>query len=160
MALTVDDFDFPLPSELIAQHPVAERTGSRMLHVCGQQLFDRKFADLPNLLKAGDLLVFNDTRVIKARFFGQKETGGQVEVLLERIVDATHAVAQIRASKSPKPGTKLKLNRFSLDSHIVVLVQHTHNGGNFGGNSDFQLTKIIAPQSITPFVRVRLGHQL
>ncbi|MGA7479682.1 MAG: S-adenosylmethionine:tRNA ribosyltransferase-isomerase, partial [Azonexus sp.] len=74
MQLTVDDFDFPLPSELIAQHPAAERTGSRILHVCGQQLFDRQFADLPDLLDAGDLLVFNDTRVIKARFFGQKET--------------------------------------------------------------------------------------
>jgi S-adenosylmethionine:tRNA ribosyltransferase-isomerase len=80
-----------------------------MLHVCGQRLADRQFADLPALLTAGDLLVFNDTRVIKARFFGIKETGGQVEVLLERIVDATHAVAQVRASKAPKPGTRLKL---------------------------------------------------
>ncbi len=88
MSLTVDDFDFPLPPELIAQHPTAERTGSLLLHVCGQRQFDRQFADLPTLLKAGDLLVFNDTRVIKARFFGQKESGGQVEVLLERIVDA------------------------------------------------------------------------
>ena len=109
MSLTVDDFDFPLPPELIAQHPAAERTGSRMLHVCGQQRVDRKFADLPDQLKAGDLLVFNDTRVIKARFFGHKESGGQIEVLLERIVDATHAIAQVRASKSPKPGTKLLL---------------------------------------------------
>lgn len=107
--LTVDDFDFPLPPELIAQHPANERAGSRLLHVCGQQLFDRQFADLPSLLRAGDLLVFNDTRVIKARFFGSKETGGQVEVMLERIVDATHAIAQIRASKSPKPGTRIKL---------------------------------------------------
>ena len=127
MALTVDDFDFPLPSELIAQHPVAERTGSRMLHVCGQQLFDRKFADLPNLLKAGDLLVFNDTRVIKARFFGHKESGGQVELLLERIVDATHAVAQIRASKSPKPGTKLKL----ADAFEVIVAGRAGASGEF-----------------------------
>lgn len=109
MSLTVDHFDFPLPPELIAQHPAAERAGSRLLHVCGQQLTDRQFADLPGLLQAGDLLVFNDTRVIKARFFGAKETGGQVEILLERIVDATHAVAQIRASKAPKPGARLKL---------------------------------------------------
>lgn len=115
MSLTVDDFDFPLPPELIAQHPAAERSGSRLLHVCGQRLADRQFADLPTLLKAGDLLVFNDTRVIKARFFGVKESGGQVEVLLERIVDANHAIAQIRASKSPKPGTKLKLaNAFEV----------------------------------------------
>ena len=109
MALTVDDFDFPLPPELIAQHPTPERCGSRLLHVCGQQPFNRQFTELPGLLRAGDLLVFNDTRVIKARFFGQKETGGQVEVLLERIVDPTHAIAQIRASKAPKPNTRIKL---------------------------------------------------
>ena len=109
MALTVDDFDFPLPPELIAQHPAPERTGSRLLHVCGRRLVDRKFAELPGLLRTGDLLVFNDTRVIKARHFGQKESGGLVEVMLERIVDATHAIAQIRASKAPKPGTRLRL---------------------------------------------------
>jgi len=109
MSLTVDDFDFPLPPELIAQHPATERSGSRLLHIFGQQRIDRQFAELPSLLSAGDLLVFNDTRVIKARFFGQKETGGQVEVLLERIVDAGHAIAQIRASKAPKPGTRIKL---------------------------------------------------
>ena len=78
MSLTVDDFDFPLPPELIAQHPAATRTGSRLLHVCGQQAFDRQFENLPEFLSAGDLLVFNDTRVIKARFFGCKETGGLV----------------------------------------------------------------------------------
>ncbi|WP_371323192.1 tRNA preQ1(34) S-adenosylmethionine ribosyltransferase-isomerase QueA [Dechloromonas sp. ZY10] len=109
MSLTVDDFDFDLPPELIAQHPASERRGSRLLHVCGQQLSDRKFSDLPTYLRAGDLLVFNDTKVIKARFFGQKESGGQVEVLLERIADDTHAVAQVRASKSPKPGSLLRL---------------------------------------------------
>ena len=115
MSLTVDDFDFPLPPDLIAQHPAAERSGSRLLHVCGQRLADRQFSDLPTLLRAGDLLVFNDTRVIKARFFGIKETGGQIEVLLERIVDANHAIAQIRASKSPKPGTTLMLaNAFEV----------------------------------------------
>ena len=79
MSLTVDDFDFPLPPELIAQHPAAERSGSRMLHVCGRQLFDRQFADLPTLLAAGDLLVFNDTRVVKARIFGEKASGGTLE---------------------------------------------------------------------------------
>lgn len=109
MALTVDDFDFPLPPELIAQHPSPERGGSRLLHVAGDRLDDRRFADLPGLLAPGDLLVFNDTRVIKARLFGRKESGGQVEVMLERIVDARHAVAQVRASKSPKPGTRLSL---------------------------------------------------
>ncbi len=125
--LTVDDFDFHLPPELIAQHPAPERSGSRLLHVCGQQLQDRQFADLPELLCAGDLLVFNDTRVIKARFFGQKESGGQVEVLLERIVDDQHAIAQLRASKSPKPGTKLKL----ADAFEVVVT------GRAGANGEF-----------------------
>jgi S-adenosylmethionine:tRNA ribosyltransferase-isomerase len=108
-SLTVDDFDFPLPPELIAQHPASERRGSRLLHVDGARLSDRRFADLPQLLRTGDLLVFNDTRVIKARFHGRKETGGQVEVMLERIVDARHAICQIRASKVPKIGCRLRL---------------------------------------------------
>ena len=108
-SLTIDDFDFPLPPELIAQHPAAERTGSRLLHVAGQHRQDLRFPAVADLLQAGDLLVFNDTKVIKARFFGHKASGGQVEVLLERIVDDRHAIAQIRASKSPKPGTRLRL---------------------------------------------------
>lgn len=137
MSLTVDAFDFSLPPELIAQHPAAARTGSRMLHVCVQQLVDRKFADLPDLLKAGDLLVFNDTRVIKARFFGSKETGGQVEVLLERIVDATHAVAQVRASKSPKPGTRILL----ADAFAVVVT------GRAGASGEFFALETIDPSS-------------
>ena len=127
MSLTVDDFDFPLPPELIAQHPAAERRGSRLLHVNSAQLNDRQFADLPSLLKRGDLLVFNDTRVIKARFFGVKESGGQVEVLLERIVDDTYAIAQIRASKSPKPGTRLKL----ADAFEVIITGRAGASGEF-----------------------------
>ncbi|HSG24193.1 MAG TPA: tRNA preQ1(34) S-adenosylmethionine ribosyltransferase-isomerase QueA [Azonexus sp.] len=127
MSLTVDDFDFPLPPELIAQHPAPERSGSRLLHVCGQRLIDRQFADLPSQLQAGDLLVFNDTRVIKARFFGQKASGGLVEVLLERIVDATHAIAQIRASKSPKPGMRVKL----ADAFEVVVTGRAGASGEF-----------------------------
>lgn len=115
MSLSVDLFDFPLPPELIAQHPARERSTSRLLHVDGPHLADLRFTDLPGLLAPGDLLVFNDTRVIKARFFGQKDSGGQVEVLLERIVDERHALAQVRASKSPKAGTRITLeNAFSL----------------------------------------------
>ena len=127
MSLTVDDFDFPLPPELIAQHPAPERTGSRLLHVRGRRLDDRRFADLPALLRADDLLVFNDTRVIKARFFGRKATGGLVEVLLERIIDATHAVAQVRASKAPKPGMTLTL----ADAFDVVVTGRAGPGGEF-----------------------------
>jgi S-adenosylmethionine:tRNA ribosyltransferase-isomerase len=127
MSLTVDDFDFPLPPELIAQHPAPERTGSRLLHVCGQLEFDRKFENLPELLKAGDLLVFNDTRVIKARFFGCKETGGLIEVMLERIVDASHAICQIRASKAPKPGSILLLG----DAFEVCMTGRAGTDGDF-----------------------------
>ncbi len=113
--LTLDDFDFHLPPELIAQHPAAERTASRLLHLDNCMLHDRQFSELPQLIKPGDLLVFNDTRVIRARLFGQKESGGQIEVMIERIVDRRHAIAQIRASKSPKPGSRIIIeNAFSL----------------------------------------------
>ena len=113
--LTLDQFDFHLPPELIAQHPAIERTASRLLHLSEITLIDRQFTELPKLVKPGDLLVFNDTRVIRARLFGQKESGGQIEVMIERIVDRQHAVAQIRASKSPKPGNRIVLeNAFSM----------------------------------------------
>lgn len=127
MSLTVDDFDFPLPPELIAQHPAAERRGSRLLHLCGQRPVDRKFAELPTLLAPGDLLVFNDTKVIKARFFGIKETGGQVEIMLERIVDARHAICQIRASKAPKTGCLLRL----ADAFTVRMSGRAGTDGDF-----------------------------
>lgn len=107
---STNDFDFVLPPERIAQHPIEQRSASRLLHVGADgALCDQTFADLPQYLQPGDLLVFNDTKVIRARFFGQKSTGGQVEVLLERIVSPQRALAQVRASKSPKPGTWLRL---------------------------------------------------
>jgi S-adenosylmethionine:tRNA ribosyltransferase-isomerase len=107
--LTVDDFDFALPDALIAQYPARARTDSRLLHVAGARFSDLAFTDLPTLLRPGDLLVFNDAKVIKARFFGRKETGGRVEVMLERILDERCALAQVRASKSPRPGSRLWL---------------------------------------------------
>ena len=107
--LTLDDFDFNLPAELIAQHPASRRSASRLLDTTGGCLTDRHIADLPELVAPGDLFVFNDTRVIKARLLGQKDTGGQVEAMIERIADGRHAVAQIRASKSPKPGSRIVL---------------------------------------------------
>ncbi len=108
MAWTLDDFDYPLPPELIAQTPLARRTDSRLLQV-GPPLADLHFSDLPTLLAPGDLLVFNDTQVIHARLFGTKDTGGQVEVMIERAVGSHEALAQVRASKSPKPGSRLWL---------------------------------------------------
>ena len=103
------DFDFELPPELIAQHPAAERSGSRLLDGTGATPVDRFFRELPGLLQPGDLLVFNDTRVIKARLFGAKATGGNVEVLIERVLPPNEAWAHIRSSKSPRAGTVLRI---------------------------------------------------
>ncbi len=106
------DFHYELPPELIAQAPLPERSASRLLLVPqGEAAFeDKHVRDLPALLRAGDLLVFNDTRVIPARLFGQKESGGRVEILIERLLPANAARAQIGASKSPKPGSRIALD--------------------------------------------------
>jgi S-adenosylmethionine:tRNA ribosyltransferase-isomerase len=110
---TLSDFDFNLPPELIAQTALAERSASRLLEVDNRHasatFTDRHFADLPGLLEPGDLLVFNDTKVLKARFLGQKASGGRIEVLVERLTGPTTALAQVRASKSPAAGTVLRL---------------------------------------------------
>ncbi|MFL6676120.1 MAG: tRNA preQ1(34) S-adenosylmethionine ribosyltransferase-isomerase QueA [Massilia sp.] len=106
---SLSDFDFALPPERIAQLPLPDRSASRLLQLDGDRIADRRFADIALLLQPGDLLVMNNTRVLKARFFGVKETGGQVEVLVERVLDTRTVLAQVRASKSPKPGTKIRL---------------------------------------------------
>ncbi|BAN36022.1 s-adenosylmethionine/tRNA-ribosyltransferase-isomerase [Sulfuricella denitrificans skB26] len=109
--MKTSDFDFDLPPELIAQFPTQERSQSRLLHLNGVSgaLADGRFCDLTQLLKPGDLLVFNDTRVIKARLFGVKDSGGKLEVLIERVLDEHHALAQIRASHAPKLDSGLLL---------------------------------------------------
>ncbi len=109
MPLTVSEFDFELPPALIAQAPLAERSASRLLRVGQDTLEDLSFKDLPNLLAPGDLLVFNDSRVLHARLYGRKETGGEVEVLIERPLGDHEALAMVRASKSPKPGSRITL---------------------------------------------------
>lgn len=106
---SLSDFNFELPPALIAQVPLASRSASRLLQVNRDACIDRSFTDLPNLLQAGDLLVLNNTRVLKARFFGVKETGGKVEVLVERLLDTHTVLAQCRASKSPPVGTRINL---------------------------------------------------
>ncbi len=106
---SLSDFDFDLPPERIAQTPLPERSASRLLHLDGDTIVDRQFADIVDQLAADDLLVMNDTRVLKARFFGVKESGGQVEVLVERVLDSRTVLAQVRASKSPKPGNRIRL---------------------------------------------------
>jgi len=100
------DFHYNLPTELIAQAPLSERSGSRLLCFDRQsgELHDRLFKELPHMLKQGDLLVFNNTRVIPARLFGKKASGGRVEILLERLLNSHDCLAQVRASKAPKPG--------------------------------------------------------
>lgn len=105
---TLSDFDFDLPSNLIAQMPLPNRSHSRLLEV-NETFIDRQFSDLADLISPKDLLVFNNTQVIKARLFGKKDTGGQIEVLIERIFDQQQALAKIRASKSPKSGSCLRL---------------------------------------------------
>ena len=106
---TLGDFDFALPPELIAQHPAPERSGSRLLDGTGAAPADRVFRDLPRLLQPGDLLVFNDTQVVKARLYGEKPTGGRLELLVERVLGGQEVVAHMKVSKKPAPGTVLRM---------------------------------------------------
>ena len=148
---SLSDFDFALPEELIAQHPAAQRSGSRLLDGRDSAAVDRRFADLPGLLNPGDLLVFNDTQVVKARLFGQKSSGGRLELLIERVLpafaDASHEVAaHMKVSKKPQPGAVLQMDggftatllgrwpqedgplyrfRFSSDPY-ALMAQHGH----------------------------------
>jgi S-adenosylmethionine:tRNA ribosyltransferase-isomerase len=105
------DFRFQLPPELIAQRPLPERGASRLLSLDGPSgaLRDLRFADLPDLLRAGDLLVFNDTRVMRARLLGRKQSGGRAEILIERLTASDSALAHVRASKTPRAGTRILL---------------------------------------------------
>ena len=116
--LTLDDFDYALPPALIAQQPAEERTGSRLLRLSAAGLADHRFSDLPTLLAPADLLVLNDTRVIKARLLGTKDSGGRVEVLVERVLGTHEALAQIKASKPPRAGTRLQLAG-ALDATVL-----------------------------------------
>ncbi len=124
-AMKIQDFDFDLPPDLIAQFPPEQRASSRMLHLEGSSgaLRDADFADLPSYLRAGDVMVFNDTRVIKARLYGVRDTGGRVEVMVERILDAQRVQAVIRASHAPKPGSRL----FLCDAIEVAVLEREHD---------------------------------
>jgi S-adenosylmethionine:tRNA ribosyltransferase-isomerase len=110
--MELSDFHYELPEDLIAQEPIPQRGDSRLLHLPANatQAADRQFAELPSLLNRGDLLVFNDTRVVPARLYGRKESGGQVEILIERMVGEDEAIAHVRASKSPRPGGRLRVD--------------------------------------------------
>ena len=108
--LTIDDFDYALPGELVAQAPAATRSASRLLHVDGERLVDRRFVDLVDLVAPGDVVVMNDTRVLRARIVGRKPSGGRVEMLVERIVGAHEAWAQLKASHLPRVGGTVLLD--------------------------------------------------
>src|SRR4051794_10792316 len=109
--MRLSDFDYQLPENLIAQFPLPDRAQSRLLHLNGitGEFSDRHFTDFPLLVREGDLLIFNDTKVIKARLLGQKDSGGKIEVLVERVLSEHEATAHIRASHAPKPGSRLRL---------------------------------------------------
>ena len=119
---TLRDFDFQLPEDLIAQHPAAERSASRLLDGTQASPTDRIFRELPGLLQAGDLLVFNDTRVIKARLFGEKASGGKLELLIERVLPGHEVVAHMKVSKKPLPGAKLYMAGGSRGGFEAVLL--------------------------------------
>lgn len=145
-AHTLSDFDFELPPELIAQHPAAERSASRLLDGRGWPPTNRIFRELPALLQPGDLLVFNDTQVVKARLFGEKPSGGKLELLVERVLPGHEVVAHMKVSKKPAVGTVLQMTggytaellgrwpddegqlfrlRFSEEPHLMM-EQHGH----------------------------------
>ncbi len=140
------DFDYFLPPERIAQTPAQPRGAGRLLHLDGASgaLRDMKFSDLPSLLRSDDLFIFNDTRVIPARLFGAKESGGRVEVLIERLVGAHSVLAQVHASKSPKPQSRLR-----LDGGVTVRV--------LGREDEFFQLEFETTESLLS-VLDRIGH--
>lgn len=153
----LSEFYFDLPEELIAQYPLPQRTDSRLLCLDGNsgELQDKVFKDLPELLQPGDLLVFNNTRVIPARLFGQKSTGGKVEVLVERVLDEQSFLAQLRASKSPKEGSLLELGIDRTDSDDSGAFQVTM----LGRQGDLFHLQLVAGSEQTVFSLLdRFGH--
>lgn len=150
--MRLSDFDYELPDELIAQHPAEQRSLSRMLHVDGSNggISDRQFLDLPSLVRAGDLLVFNNTRVMAARLHGQKNTGGKVEILIERVIEPTRCLAHVRASKSPKVGSSILVE----DVWITMVARHDNlfelqleSAGDF-----YQLMKSHGHMPLPPYI--------
>ncbi|PAU88434.1 tRNA preQ1(34) S-adenosylmethionine ribosyltransferase-isomerase QueA [Pseudomonas sp. WN033] len=142
--MRVSDFHFDLPDQLIARHPLPERRASRLLCLDGPsgELAHRRFVDLLDLLQPGDLLVFNNTRVIPARLFGHKETGGQLEILVERVLDSRRVLAHVRSSKSPKPGS-----RILIEGGAQALMQARHEA----------LFELAFDEDVLPLLE-RVGH--
>ena len=151
MPQTIDDFVYELPERLIAQAPLAQRHASRLL-VVGSDLSDQHFAELPGLVQPGDLLVFNDTRVLHARLVGVKDSGGAVEVLFERLLGPNEALAQVRASNSPHAGSRLRL----ADAFDVTVLGRS---GEFfhlcfpAGEDVFELVERYGKLPLPPYIR-------
>ncbi|WP_071871977.1 tRNA preQ1(34) S-adenosylmethionine ribosyltransferase-isomerase QueA [Atopomonas hussainii] len=145
--MRVADFQFDLPPAQIAHYPLAERRASRLLVLDGQSgaLSHKHFADVLEYLKPGDLMVFNNTRVIPARVFGRKASGGKLEMLVERVVSDTRVLAHVRASKSPKPGTELLLGEDGEEVSVIML-------GRQG-----ELFELEFPEPVLPLLE-RIGH--
>jgi S-adenosylmethionine:tRNA ribosyltransferase-isomerase len=153
------DFHYDLPDELIARHPPAERTGSRLLLLDGDSgaLRHGRFPDLLDELHAGDLLVFNDTRVLPARLFGRKATGGRVEILVERLIDTRHLLAHVRASKSPKPGMTLELTATADSDEVLARAVVTGREGalfalEFPHQDAVEVLQAIGHMPLPPYI--------
>lgn len=152
--MQLSDFNYQLPEHLIAQTPLAERSASRLLVVNSRDetLADRQFSDLGEFIEAGDLLVFNNTRVIPARLFGQKQSGGKLEVMVERVLDEGRLLAHIRCSKAPRPGTQLILEKaikctmLKRENDLFVLQQQ-------GDKSWFDLLDQYGHVPLPPYIR-------
>lgn len=148
--MRVSDFQFELPDHLIAKYPTEVRSASRLLHldVASGEIYHYHFHDLPQLLAPPDLLVFNNTKVIPARMFGQKSTGGQVEILLERLIDAQRALVQIRSSKSPKAGSEITLHDSDGVSNVVLKII----------SKDDSFYSVLFPEPGVMAIAERYGH--
>lgn len=150
--MRTDEFTFDLPQHLIAQHPPKQRGASRLLHVKHSGCEHRLFAELPELLRENDLLVLNDTRVIKARLFGNKESGGQIEVLVERILNEREVRAQVRASKSPRTGGRLLLAEDRIDATVLGRVGEFYHLRFEGDESVSSLLEQYGQLPLPPYI--------
>jgi S-adenosylmethionine:tRNA ribosyltransferase-isomerase len=150
--MRTEEFDFDLPERLIAQHPPARRGASRLLCLWNGEVKDRLFADCLEFIGSGDVLVLNDTRVIKARLFGQKESGGQIEVMVERLLGKHEVWAQIRASKSPKAGSRLLLADNTLNVEVLGRVGEFFHLRFLSDENVFDLLERFGTLPLPPYI--------
>ena len=158
--MTLDDFDYTLPYELIAQQPLSERDASRLLRVdvAGQRLEDRHFRELPELVRPGDLFVFNDTRVIRARLTGRKASGGRVEVMVDRVLDDRRVMALVRASHAPLPGGRLLLDG-GLEAEVLGRHGQLHEIAFDGEASVQDLLERHGELPLPPYIERQAGAE-